>query len=146
MGDPQAFFVVGHENWGKSETLHELMGGSHHVRKALIGGRSFVIWRMSNDDVEEDWVKKIRRLDPNRNPHVVLTVCPKREAMSVLSELRKKYALFFWVMRRSYTEDRVIPPAEEQQLRRLGVVEVFSDRAEARVRAAEFRRFIELHP
>jgi hypothetical protein len=67
--NPQAFFVVGHSNWGKSSTLKAL-AAPPQVRKVVVGGRTFFIRRMSNDDRPNDWVAFIKGLRPADRPYV----------------------------------------------------------------------------
>jgi hypothetical protein len=50
----KAFFVVGHKNWGKSETLTALTNGNYHIRNWDIRGESFFVRRMSDDDRPKD--------------------------------------------------------------------------------------------
>ncbi len=146
MDKAQAFFVVGHAKWGKSYTLGALTGGVHQIRSATIGNRTFLIRRMSNDDDPEMWTRRVSQLNPKKHTHVILTVCPTSAAQAVLAGLRDRYDLFFWIIRQSYSDSRVILAAEEQALRLLGTVEVLSNRVDAAVRAAAFEHFISAHP
>ena len=141
----QAFFVVGHKNWGKSQTLKALTG-AHQVRRFTVGTRTFWIRRMSNDDRESEWLNLVRGLDPSSKPSVILTMCPTTTAYNALRELSSRYALFFWIIQQSYGDERVVSLEQEQSLRALGTTDVLTGRVEAGERAAAFRRFIEAHP
>ena len=150
MPNPQLFFVVGHKDWGKSRTLRALTGGEHQVRKTTVGNHTFLIWRMSNDDKPAVWTRRLRELNPQTHTRAILTVCPTPDAQAALDSLRSQYALFFWVIRHSHgdypnSDGRTISTVEEQALRSLGVVEVFEDIADAPVRAAALKRFINTH-
>ena len=146
MVQGKAFFVVGHERWGKSSTLAALTGGNPHVKWHSVGGRDFFIRRMSNDDIPADWDTFLDALDPAQKPHVILTVCPKVAAMPVLQRLRSRYDLHFWVMQQSWDGKRVITAGEEHSLRSLGVADVFVQRVPPAQRAPAFKQFILAHP
>ena len=63
MNKGKAFLVIGYANWGKSRTLKELTNGNVHVRNMLIGGKRFLIRRMSNDDYSENYKEYIVNLN-----------------------------------------------------------------------------------
>jgi len=135
---------VGYRNSGKSRTLPSLTGGLH--RNIAIGPRTFFIRRMSSDDDPVWWELAISQLDPGTTPHVIVTVCPTLEALSVLRVLGEHFTLFFWIICHSYDGTRGISPEEEGQLQRLGTIEVFEPLAEDIDRAARVRNFIDAHP
>lgn len=141
MTHGQAFFVVGHENWGKSRTLKALTG-HHQVRWHAIDERLFFIRRMSNDDYPRDWAAAVRSLDVSANPFVIFTVCPKAEAKKSLRELGRKYDLFFWVIRLRQNGGGEVTKDQVRMLKSLGTVEVFEGCAQPRVRATAFLRFV----
>jgi len=145
MPQGQVFLVVGHENWGKSRTLKAMTDGNVHAKEVRIGSKSFFIRRMSNDDRPEEWVQFVDTLDPTEKPHVILTVCPRKEALPVLRKLTESYDLFFWVIRHRHNEGIQITIEEEKSLRALGTVEVYDQRREASDRAAAFKQFIRAH-
>src|SRR5262245_14384381 len=123
----QAFFVVGHANWGKSSTLKALTGGSYRIRQFPIGGRRFFIRRMSNDDRPHvEWVNRINDLRRRGRTHLILALCPEPGAYTFLRQLGGNYALHFWVMRHSFTTPDTISNQEIAALRSLGVVHVFN--------------------
>lgn len=137
----QAFFVVGHANWGKSSTLMALTAGSFHVRHLPIGGRTFFIRRMSNDDRPlNEWIQRIRKTQ--WRSHLLLTLCPKASAVPFLRQLSKTHQLYFWIMHVSFTSGAIITPAEVARLRALGRVHIFNPKAQAAVRSNDLRNFI----
>lgn len=145
MSAAQAFFVVGHAHWGKSETLAALTSGSHYVRHHAIGVRDFFIRRTSNDDWPDRWETFLDALVPAKHPHVILTVCPHDAALPVLQRLRARYDLYFWVIHESWDGQLMITSTEEQSLRALGPLEVFRGHHDAPVRARAFERFVAAH-
>ena len=142
----QAFFVVGHSNWGKSQTLRAL-AGPHQVRRWSVKGRDFFVRRMSNDDLSDKWMKFIKQLDPARRSHVIAALCPKTDALDLLGTLKDKYNLFFWVLRHSYEGYGAISAQEEDALRALGTVVVFDQKhAPAEQRAKALKEFVLANP
>ena len=105
---PQAFFAVGHNNWGKSRTLRALTGGLHRIRNFPLDNRPFQIRRSSNDDELQRWTRLLDGLNPTSHTHVILTVCPTPASQPVLARLRQRgYGLFFWIIRHNWqTTDR----------------------------------------
>ena len=151
---PQAFFVVGHAQWGKSTTLAALAGNlGPHGRTLYCDSRRFQVWHMSNDDIPERWKEIVEQLNPSEQSHVVMALCPKPDVQPLLkSLLQKKYDLFFWIIQRSHNgyprsqgDGRVISLDEEQVLRLLGTVEVFTQLADHSARATAFENFIKTH-
>jgi len=142
----QIFFVVGHSGWGKSRTLKALTLGNHHARWLSIGARRFSVRRASNDREPERWAEMIAQLEPSECSHLILALCPAAADVAQLIRLRARYELYFWVMRRSYGDNRTVADDEIRLLRALGTVEVFAPRQEQGIRAAAFERFIAIHP
>ncbi len=77
MAKGKAFFVVGHKNWGKSDTLEALTGGNYHFRYWPVNGHKFFIRRMSDDDRPEQYREFARHLDPDHMPYVLAALCPR---------------------------------------------------------------------
>jgi len=150
---PQAFFVVGHEKWGKSTTLAALANLGPHGKKFYCDSRRFEVRHMSNDDKPESWQKFVENLDASVYSHVIIALCPKPDVQLLLRNLRRKYDLFFWIIQRSHNgyphsrgdDGRVISLDEEQVLRSLGTVEVFTQLADHSDRATAFENFIRTH-
>lgn len=148
MSKPKVIFIVGHSNWGKSQTLRELTGGSHRVRRTKIGGIEYFIRRMSNDDQPAGFIKRMGAMDPAYWPYILAALCPdfmnktKATAM-VLQHLKDKgYKLFFWVQSQQYGTSETILRTEISSLRTFGQVEIFSEVAEANIRAKKFKAYI----
>lgn len=148
MQKPKVAFVVGHAQWGKSQTLRALTDGSYRQRRCLIGGVEFFIRRMSNDDDPESFVELMKTIDPTVEPNIIAALCPnfqdkKAATKTVLAALHKKgYQLFFWVMESQYGTNATITAKDISHLRTFGKVEVMSGVHEAEVRAKEFKRFV----
>jgi hypothetical protein len=141
-------FIVGHERWGKSETIRALTHGDYYQRKITISGIVFFVRRMSNDDKPEEYIRFVKSIDPSCKPCIIAALCPnfeRRKARTryVLETLQMKgYELFFWVIESQYKTSNVVTPQEIQRLRGFGKVEVYAKRTEAGVRSRSFRRFI----
>ena len=141
-------FVVGHKNWGKSQTLRSLTGGDTHQTRLRIGDVEFFIRRMSNDDLPESFIKRMKTINPAYWPMVIAALCPDFEdegaaTHTILETLRGKgYGLFLWVMERQYGTSNVIAAGDILRLRRFGEVEVMAGASEAEARARKFRAFI----
>lgn len=148
MSKPKVVFVVGHSNWGKSQTLRALTDDSHRVRRTEIAGIEYFIRRMSNDDQPEGFVKRMKAMRPDRRPQILAALCPdfddrKKDTAAVLQSLRDSgYKLYFWVLARQYGKNGQIHPAEISRLRSFGKVEIFDEVAEANVRARKFKAYI----
>jgi hypothetical protein len=148
MAKPSIAFVVGHSNWGKSQTLRALTGGSHSVRRTEVDDVEFFVRRMSNDDLPNSFIERMKSIDPAVWPYVIAALCPKFDDQevptdSILDGLRKKgYRLFFWVIQKKYGTTEAVSPKEISVLRRFGKVEVLAEQYEANVRARRFKSFI----
>ena len=143
MPKPQAFLVVGHSNWGKSQTIRALTGGRRGWVRIL--GRDFFVRLMSNDDPPVAGYRRfIGRLRPARHVLVVAPYCPEpSRRASLLAQWASKYTLRLWVLADNYHGGRAMHAAELAQLQRHGTVAVFHGaRVEAPVRAVALRRFI----
>jgi hypothetical protein len=148
MMAPKAICLVGRENWGKSETLFHLVGGSRHIAKIEVAGTAVFVRHMSNDDIPESFIQFVHALQAARKPVVVIALCPNFTDPSaateeLLRELASKgYTLHFWVLRRRYGSSQVVAPEEIRRLERHGAVEVYDGSDEASIRAENFRDFI----
>ena len=148
MSKPKVIFIVGHSNWGKSQTLRALTGDSHRVRRMEIEDTEYFIRRMSNDDQPEGFIKRMKAMHPDSWPQILAALCPdfddpEKDTAVVLKSLRDKgYKLFFWVLAKQYGTDRHIDKAEISRLRSFGKVEVFDGEAEANVRAKKFKAYV----
>lgn len=148
MLKPRIFFVVGHEEWGKSETLRALTDGNCHKKRITISGTVFFVRHMSNDDQPESYINLMKSIDPLNKPFIIAALCPDFERKnakteSILSILRSKgYELFFWVIEYKFGKSEIVSPKEIQCLRKIGKVEVFSNKDEAAVRSKSFKQFI----
>jgi hypothetical protein len=145
----KVFAVVGHKNWGKSQTLLLLTGGKKVFHFELKGQR-LDIKRMSNDDVPVGFFKWIDKLEPDVTPLVVIALCPtfldkqkRLQLVAALRSLKRRYDLFFFILHRKYARrPKEIEEKEISDLKRFGRVEVFQKVAEAKVRAGALKRFI----
>jgi len=146
---PIIVFVVGHESWGKSHTLRFLTHGSWRARYIEIKGTEFYIRRMSNDDRPKSYIEFMESLSPQHTKFLIAALCPNFErenarTASILESLNVRgYQLFFWVIQQRYASNEQIKPSEITQLKSYGVVELFSENAQAQQRADALRMFIE---
>ena len=148
MPHPKVFFVVGHSNWGKSETLRALTNGSHRVRRTTIADLEVFIRRMSNDDLPESFIKRMSTIHPDHWPYIIAALCPdfddpEKKTATVLQALKDNgYKLFFWVLQKQYGTDEIITAGELSQLRSYGKVELVTEAAEAGARAKKLRSYV----
>ncbi len=56
---PKVVCLVGHENWGKSETLYYLVEESYHRAWIQINNVDIFIRHMSNDDQPDSFINFI---------------------------------------------------------------------------------------
>jgi hypothetical protein len=98
---------------------------------------------MSNDDQPTPWEQRLDEFDPSVRPHLILTVCPTESSIPVLRKLRRRYRLFFWIMRFRFKGVGQITGKEEVRLKALGTVRIFTTKAESYIRAKKFKKFIE---
>ena len=142
---PIAFFVVGHADWGKSETLRYLVGNSRH--------RSWITWEnfrlfvrhMSNDDQPETFYSFLNDVDPTWKPWIVLPMCPNspteepRLHQSLRSLTTKGYTLIFWVLIHQFNSDAAITQAEMKPFEKIGRIIPYEERTDAMQRAAQLK-------
>jgi hypothetical protein len=147
----KAFAIVGHKQWGKSKTLAALTDGNTHQRRCVIKSQEFFVRRMSNDDRPPSFYDRLDDLCPDRWPYVILALCPtfadkKRRSQlnRALHNFRKRYQLFFFVLRTDYYKQRRrISDEELDALSRFGKVKVFSDsKADPKKRARSLKMLI----
>ncbi len=151
MSKGKAFLVVGHKQWGKSTTLKVLTDGNRNVHTWTIDSVQFFIRRMSNDDVPRSLQDFVNSLDPDAKPRVIATLCPTfydKKALPVLLDilatLKRKYELFFFVLRHKCNNPKkTIPDDEIDRLEHYGTVEVFvPEGAEPSVIARAFKKLV----
>jgi hypothetical protein len=148
MDPPRVVFVVGHEHWGKSQTLRQLTGGDSHKRRTTISGAEFFLRRTSNDDDPDGFVEFIRRIEPSATKQLIAALCANFErndarTQFILETLRSKgYTMYFFVLEHCYGRDTVVTRDQIARLRRFGNVEIYSQRGEAEARARALRAFV----
>ena len=154
MAKGKAFLVVGHKRWGKSTTLKALTDGNRFLRTWKIGSILFFVRRMSNDDIPDSLIELVNSLDPETTPRVIATLCPTFNdknalpaLLKILDTLKRKYELFFFVLRHKCNNPSVtIPDDEIDRLERYGTVEQFRpEGARAHKIARFFKRFVLRH-
>lgn len=139
--------LVGHEDWGKSETLYYLVG-SRYKRWIEVDGVEVFVRHMSNDDITPSFVNLIKDLQPDRERCAILALCPdfKRKGKKtewILNTLRDKgYQLYFWVLYRKYRSSEVVTAEEIGKLEIYGEVEVYKEESEAQVRAKALETYL----
>ena len=145
-----AFILVGHSNWGKSQTLKLLTDNNPYIRYWEINGKKFFIRRMSNDDEAEGLLNFVRKLNPTKKPLLVLTLCPdftnyKKRTLDILNVLHQNYRLFIYVLKYPSNPKRQsakISDEEIEQIRSHGETLVWPDLVDAETHKVEFARFI----
>ena len=145
----KAFFIVGHKHWGKSRTL-AFLTDSKRKQYFEIKGFKFFVRRMSNDDVAPSFFWLLHHLKPEERAHLLITICPtftnKREGAKLTTALRsfrKRYALFFFVLRHNFKRPKKLISDEEiEMLEKFGKVRLFATHAEADKRALALMKFV----
>ncbi len=105
---PRVVCLVGHENWGKSETLYYLVGESRHKGWIAINAIDIFVRHMSNDDRPDSFIDFITTVEVDNKPCLITALCPNftnPEARTeyILETMRKKgYKLYFWVLYNQY--------------------------------------------
>jgi hypothetical protein len=148
-------FIVGHENFGKSQTIRALkeMCGSRG-RRIIIKNTEFLTRDASNDDRPRPYIKYMGK---TRRTFIVATLCPKFKALrtnspdkaidKTLQSLRQRgYELFFWVIKHQWEAagSNQVSRDEIKELGRYGTVRTLVDRnIDSKTRARRFRAFIE---
>ena len=146
--NPIAACLVGHEDWGKSETLYHLVGRSRHKAWIVINNTDLFVRHMSNDDQPVGFINFIETVTPTKKQNIVLALCPNFSNPHVrteyaLNRLRDKgYSLHFWVMKLKYDSPLEIKREEIDRLREYGGLEIYSIRSEANDRARAFENFL----
>jgi hypothetical protein len=145
---PKMIFVVGHTDWGKSETLRYLVGDSRHLSRVVWESIPLYVRHMSNDDVPEVFYNFIEEADPVWKPCVVAPLCPnlpeaEPRLQRTLDSLKSKgYSLYFWVMVHQFNTELTVTPQEIEWLRTHGLITLYSGKAEARERAETLKPYI----
>jgi len=148
------FFVVGHENYGKSYTLRSLLDMCERRGwRVIIRETEIMIRRMSNDDQPKPFIKFMKRTS---RTVIIAALCPKFERLGnsednpdkyvdeTLRSLKKRgYDFHFWVLQHQWGEPYSVTPSEIGELKRNGHVEVLNGRnIEAKTRAKRLRAYI----
>ncbi|QTL95167.1 hypothetical protein [Aeromonas jandaei] len=147
MSNKKIIFVVGHENWGKSKTLKALTDNNRYVKNYELGGLSWFIRRMSNDDQPAGYYKF---MDKFTNPNLIAAFCPNFDderneiTINLLKKLSNKgYEIYFWVLKIQFTSGVSMSSNYIDKLKDFGEVEVYSKNSESSIRATELRKYIE---
>lgn len=145
---PKVICVVGHENWGKSETLYYLTGESRHRAWIVINGIDLFVRHMSNDDRPDNFIDFIAALETDSKKHVVAALCPNftkpdAKTENILRTLRTKgYKIYFWVLHKQYGSLATISAEEITKLQRHGEVEIYRGKGEGQERANALQKYI----
>jgi len=147
-------FVVGYEDWGKTQTLNALREiCESEGRRVKIKGTEFFIRSMSNDDRPEPYAKFIDRLS---RPAAIAALCPylKRhmtdgddpsKSIDAIIKLlmTRGYELFFWVIQHKWGDGESIAEEVISALGKFGRVEVMPETdLPCQARARRLRTFI----
>ena len=154
-----AFLIVGHSNFGKSETLWALTDYAEKRGKqppCTIAGVDFFVRRMSNDDAPyqnprsyEEFVEAIGA-EPERYRNFISAFCPRfseKKTERFLSAFKERHDVYAMVIRQSHKGDATVSDEEIALLSKylapdIGVL-IFSKFPHTRdQRAGVFRGFI----
>ena len=106
---------------------------------------------MSNDDLPKSYVDFMTALSPKERALLIAALCPNFDrknarTASILNSLKKKgYRMFFWVIQNKYDMSDTVKSNEILNLSEFGVVEIFSESVEAKLRAVALRSYIEMN-
>ena len=145
---PKVVCLVGHENWGKSETLYYLVGESRHKGWLAINDIDIFVRHISNDDRPNSFIDFITNVKVDNKPCLITALCPNftnPEARTeyILKTVRKKgYKLYFWVLYNQYGKSDVINTEDINRLQQYGEVEVYKGKSEAPARAKILKTYI----
>jgi hypothetical protein len=140
----KVFLLIGHSNWGKSETLYHLTNKNRRKKYFKINEEWFFVRRMSNDDNELSLDKFIKSATKYKS-HLIVAFCPtfeKGSAYQLLKELAKNFEINSFVLLHKYDGSNSITKEELKSLKQFGRVEVLEERQEATLRAKGFEDFI----
>jgi len=146
--NPKAVCLVGHEDWGKSETLYHLVGGSRHKGWITINNLNVFVRHMSNDDIPDSFIDFINNISTEIKPYIVVALCPNFKDPEAKTDyilktiIKKGYGLHFWVLRYKYGSNYGITAEEINELKKHGEVTVYSEKTEAEVRTTAFREYL----
>jgi len=147
----RAYIVIGHSDWGKSQTLSAFTNGDRRTRHMRFFKKSFFVRRISNDDNEEalqNFVRKSIQLGGFVwENYLLMTLCPVfkkkyRETETILDRMLLLYDLYFFVLHENYNNGLVITEPEIDILNTYGNVEILFGHHEASSRARQLLIFI----
>jgi hypothetical protein len=141
----KAFLMVGHSNWGKSETLAHLTKHNRKKKYVEISGEWFFIRRMSNDDNEEKLMTFIESAH-KYNCHLIIAFCPTFQAgekgHKMLTVLSKDFEIHPFVLMHEYSGTRVIERDEIVELEKYGKCKKYIEQGESTARSIAFKKYI----
>jgi len=144
----KAFILVGHSNWGKSETIYSLKDDDRKKQHVIIKKAWILVRSRSNDDIKHELLIMIKKIVKMDYKVIIILLCPRfdkkdtRNTLKILNELIKKYSLYFFVLEKKYGIDKTIRRTEIGKLKRYGRVKVLKGENERNIRAKEFKKYI----
>jgi hypothetical protein len=147
MTKGKAFVVVGHSNWGKSETLRVLTDGSYKMQHCIINDIFIKVKKMSNDDIPISLIKFLKTADPKTWPYIIVALCPdfnddSKMTRELLELIQQKYDIYFWILKHAYSDARVIEDTEISILSAYGSICIYERQEEAKHRAKDLEKYI----
>ena len=147
MNKGKAFLFVGGTAWGKSLTLHALIGSRKNLVNYKIREFAFIVKVVSNGDDPTEYEKFVNEVD---SPNLIsaFSFCFIRKKainrhLNMIKGLSEKYELYFWIMKKKYEEpEKEIPYKNIELLRNCGEVFVYDKTEEDYRRAEKFKEFI----
>jgi len=143
----KVFFLVGHENFGKSRTLVELTGSTN--RKYLkLGQVECLVRRKSNDDIKKDLLDEAKEIVRTDFQCVIIALCPNFESperwtRDIIEVFRNAgFDVHFFVLKDEYSGSRVVSDKEVAILKSYGTTVLYEKSREAAVRAKELEKYI----
>ncbi len=146
----KAFILVGHSNWGKSETLARLTKEDRYKRHIILDDiaphLTAYVRRCSNDDNPVSLTNFATGLGLRiRQDYLIMTLCPNfRDKVStevILKSLSSRYKLYFFILKKKYSGDGEIEGEEIMQLEKYGTY-ILEQNLESEKRAKAFQNFI----
>lgn len=100
------FLYVGHDGWGKSETLRKITENDKKKKIVTITDQQFFVKKMSN---ESKLLKYAKSVDKSKYDNHVLAFCPNQlerfDSLIILRTLEKSNDLYFYIQK--YCPDSV---------------------------------------
>ena len=145
-----AFVVVGHEDFGKTQTMLALKGPTYRYCKIIpINGIDYWTRTRSNDDIGKEVLGALNK-QKNNGRHIIIVLCPNftdpaKYTVDILNLLQAHYKIFFFVLKKQFGRSGEVSVSEIAQLQGYGTVQICLPEDQA-IRATELTKLIIANP